>query len=88
MADLELGPTFDSKKDEDALESPASLSESHSDEKKNDDVNPPEKQPRSDIVDWDGPDDPEFPQNLYVSYQPARAMWMLTNNQAHETASF
>jgi hypothetical protein len=67
MADLESGPTFDSKKDEDALESPTSLSESYNDEKKNDDVNPPEKQPQSDIVDWDGPDDPEFPQNLSVS---------------------
>ena len=64
MADLESGRTLDIKKDEDALGSAASLSESYSDDKKNDDVKPPEKQPQSDIVDWDGPDDPEFPQNF------------------------
>ena len=65
MADLEAGPNFDSKKDEEALDSPISLSESYSnDEKKPDAPNQPEEQPQSHIVDWDGPDDPEIPQNL------------------------
>lgn len=26
----------------------------------------PQQNPQSVIVNWDGPDDPEFPQNLYV----------------------
>lgn len=66
MADLESGPNVDIKKEEDALDSPVSLSESYSnDEKKNEVPNPPEQQQaQSVIVDWDGPDDPEHPQNL------------------------
>lgn len=65
MADLEAQRTVESKKEDDALDSPTSLSESYSnEEKKNDSPNPPEQQPQSVIVDWDGPDDPEFPQNL------------------------
>ena len=65
MADLEAGQNSDSKEEEDALDSPISLAESYSnDEKKNDSPNQPEQQTQSHIVDWDGPDDPEFPQNL------------------------
>jgi multidrug resistance protein len=85
MADLESGPTFDSKiKDEDALESPVSLSESYSnEEKKNDDANPPEKQAQSMIVDWDGPDDPEFPQNF-----PRWRKFVITISSATLTLTF
>lgn len=65
MADLEAGPHLDIKNEEDVSDSPNSLSESYSnDEKKNDSPDLPQQQPQSVIVDWDGPDDPEFPQNL------------------------
>lgn len=65
MADLEKGPGLDGKTDEDVLDSPTSLSESYSNEdKKNETANIPEQQVQSVIVDWDGLDDPEFPQNL------------------------
>ena len=86
MADLEAGRVLDLKKDEDALDSPTSLSESYSEEKKQNETIPlPEQlqQQQSVIVDWDGPDDPEFPQNF-----PRGRKFLITLTSATLTLTF
>ena len=66
MSDLEKGRVLSTPKDELTLESPVSSEANSNDIEKTDGNGASESNVQSNLqlVDWDGPDDPEFPQNL------------------------
>lgn len=64
MADLGSAQLTDIEKDELTPDSPVSLEDSPDEEEKVHDIPGSNANAQSMLVDWDGPDDPEFPQNL------------------------
>ena len=67
MADLESGHFTDSKEEDFTPDSPISLEESPYDERKVNNDNVTSTAPQSVLVEWNGPEDVDNPQNLSVS---------------------
>ena len=64
MADVEKGGDLDTPKDDLTPNSPVSLESDSNKGEKMDKASATEPNVQSILVDWDGPDDPDFPQNL------------------------